>query len=118
VIVLDRDHIFTSNFWRELFQLAKVNLSMSSAYHPQSDGQSERVNQCMETFLRYFCPKQWLARLPLAEFWYNTSVHSSISCSPFKALYEHAPRHFGLTNVQLTAAPSLDQWAPGQETDD
>jgi transposase InsO family protein len=61
-LVSDRDKIFTSALWRELFKLAKVELHMSTAYHPQSDGQTERVNQCLETFLRCFvhaCPRQW-----------------------------------------------------------
>lgn len=61
-LVSDRDKIFTSALWRELFKLAKVELHMSTAYHPQSDGQTERVNQCLETFLRCYvhaCPKQW-----------------------------------------------------------
>jgi transposase InsO family protein len=49
-IVSDRDPVFTSNFWKELFSLAKVQLRLSTAYHPQSDGQTERVNQCVETF--------------------------------------------------------------------
>jgi transposase InsO family protein len=69
-IVSDRDRVFTSKFWQELFSLAQVKLSMSTIYHPESDGQSERVNQCMETFLRCFtsaCPKKWLQWLPLAE---------------------------------------------------
>lgn len=59
-IISDRDRIFTSNLWRELFRLAKVGLCMSTAYHPQSDGQSERANQCLETFLRCYvhaCPR-------------------------------------------------------------
>jgi transposase InsO family protein len=53
-IVSDRDRVFTNKFWQELFKLANVALKMSSAYHPQIDGQSERVNQCLETFLRCF----------------------------------------------------------------
>jgi transposase InsO family protein len=74
-IISDRDRIFTSNLWKELFKLAGVTLSMSSAYHPQTDGQTEHVNQCLETLLRCFvhsCPSQWIHWLPLAEYWYNT----------------------------------------------
>jgi hypothetical protein len=80
-IVSDRDKIFTSTFWRELFRLAQVQLNMSSACHPQSDGQTERVNQCLQTFLCCFVnsyPRQWLRWLPLAEYWYNTAFHTSL----------------------------------------
>jgi transposase InsO family protein len=94
-IVSDRDRIFTSQLWRELFTLAGVELRMSSAYHPQSDGQTERVNQCMETFLRCFAnavPTRWFDWLHLAEFWYNTTWHSSLTQSPFLTLYGHSPR--------------------------
>jgi len=85
-IVSDRDKIFTSKFWRELFKLVGVELRMSTADHPQSDGQSERVNQCLETFLRYFvhmCPKQWRQWLDQAEFWYNTTWHSALGWKCF-----------------------------------
>jgi hypothetical protein len=51
-IISYRDRVFTNSFWKELFALAQVQLRMSSAYHPQFDGQTERVNQCLETFLR------------------------------------------------------------------
>jgi hypothetical protein len=62
-IISDHDKIFTSQLWQELFRLTGVTLKMSSAYHPQTDGQTERVNQCMETFLRCFvsaCPMKWI----------------------------------------------------------
>jgi hypothetical protein len=61
-IVSDRDPVFTSKFWQYLFKMSGTNLKMSSSYHPQTDGQSKRVNQCLETFLRCFvhsCPKKW-----------------------------------------------------------
>lgn len=80
-IVSDRDPCFLSNFWKEFFGLEQVQLSHSSAYHPQTDGQTEVVNRCLENDLRCMCsdkPKEWLKWLPLAEYWYNTSFHSAI----------------------------------------
>ena len=112
-IVSDRDRIFTSNFWCELFRLADVQLQMSSSYHPQSDGQTERLNQSMETFLRCFanaCPSKWSSWLPLAEFWYNTTTHSAIGRSPFEALYGHPPRHFGISVLDAISIPELSSW--------
>jgi hypothetical protein len=109
-IVSDRDIIFTSNLWQESFRLAQVQLRMSSAYHPQSDRQTERVNQCLETFLRCFvsvCPHKWHSWLALAEFWYNSSFHSAIGCSPFQALYGYAPRCFEVDSVETTAVGIL-----------
>jgi transposase InsO family protein len=80
-IVLDRDRIFTSSLWHELFRLSGTQQLMSSSYHPQTNGQTERVNQCLETFLRsyvQFCPSKWSSWLSVVEFWYNTCSHSSL----------------------------------------
>jgi transposase InsO family protein len=94
-IIPDRDRVFTSKFWQLLFQLAGTELQMSTAYHPQSDGQTERVNQCMETYLRCFvqaCPRRWSRWLSLAEYWYNTSPHSAFGRTPFEVLGNTSPQ--------------------------
>jgi hypothetical protein len=112
-IVSDRDRVFTSQLWQELFRLANVSLKMSTAYHPQTDGQTERVNQCMETFLRCFvsaCPSKWLDWIYLAEYWYNTTLHSSLGYSPFYVLYGQQPRHFGLTAESAVSLMPLSDW--------
>jgi len=100
VIISDSDKIFTSTLWQELFKLTDTTLNMSSSYHPQTDGQTERLNQCLETYLRsmvHSCPNKWAHWLSLAEFWYNSTFHSAHGLTPFQALYGHEPRHFGIT---------------------
>lgn len=112
-IVSDRDKIFTSEVWQALFTLSQTELLMSSAYHPQTDGQSERLNQCLEGFLRCAvnsCPKQWHKWLYVAELWYNTNYHSALGRSPFEVLYGHPPRLFGLANETQLHCPDLEQW--------
>ena len=86
---------------------------MSSAYHPQTDGQTERVNQCMETFLRCFVhatPVKWFEWLHLAEFWYNSSWHSALDRSPFEALYGYSPRYFGIDAIDACPSVELTEW--------
>ncbi|CAN6244705.1 unnamed protein product [Urochloa humidicola] len=86
---------------------------MSSSYHPQSDGQTERTNQTMETFLRCFvnaCPNRWLNWLSQAEFWYNNCEHSAVGTTPFKALYGYEPKHFGISVLESVTVPSLSDW--------
>lgn len=112
VIISNRDRIFTSHFWDYLFTKAGTKLHMSSSYHPQSDGQTERVNQCLEIFLRCFIhsvPRKWATWLYLAEFWYNTSYHSVVHKTPFEVTYGYQPTHFGVS-MEDCSVPDLAEW--------
>jgi transposase InsO family protein len=96
-IVNDRDPVFTSEFWRDLFRLAGVKLHMTSAFHPQSDGQSEATSKIIAMYLRCLTgdrPRQWLEWLLCAEFCYNSSYQLSIKTSPFELVYGRPPHPF------------------------
>ncbi|XP_073224802.1 uncharacterized protein [Cicer arietinum] len=85
-----RDPRFTSNFWQGLQSALGANLRMSSTYHPQTDGQTERTNQSLEDLLRACVLEQngsWDSFLPFIEFTYNNGFHSSIGMTPFETLY-------------------------------
>ncbi|KAJ9521648.1 hypothetical protein QJQ45_008994 [Haematococcus lacustris] len=87
VIVSDRDPRFTSAFWQELFKLTGTHLNMSTANHPQTDGQTERANRTLEDMLRnYVSPHHddWDQHLTAAEFAYNASVQASTGYTPFR----------------------------------
>lgn len=117
-IVSNRDRIFTSSVWQQLFRLFDTQLLMSSSYHPQIDGQSERLKQCLETFLRctvHACPSQWSKWLPLAEYWYNTTFHSALGRSPFEVLYGQSPRHLGISDLTVASVPELADWLKERE---
>lgn len=108
-IVSDRDKVFTSAFWQHLFKLQGTTLAMSSAYHPQTDGQSEVLNKCLEMYLRCFTyenPKGWVKALPWSEFWYNTAFLTSLGMTPFKALYGRDPPT--LTRSQITSQDPME----------
>eukprot|EP00253_Pinus_taeda_P020960 PITA_20960 len=89
-IIFDRDSRFTSRFWISLQSTLGTQLNLSTAYHLEKDGQTERVNQVMEDMLRMYVmdnQTQWERYLPLVEFAYNNSYHSSIGMPPYQALY-------------------------------
>jgi hypothetical protein len=89
-IISDRDTKFTSIFWKSLIAGLETKLLFSTAYHPQTNGQTERVNQILEDVLRMHVmhqPKKWEDYLPLVEFSYNNGYQESLKMSPFKALY-------------------------------
>jgi hypothetical protein len=102
-IVSDRDPVFTSAFWRELMRLMGTKLLMSSAFHPQTDGQSEAANRVIIMYLRCFTgdrPRHWLRWLPWAEYIYNTAFQSSLRETPFRVVYGRDP-------------PSIRSYEPG-----
>ena len=86
-IVSDRDPVFTSNFWRELFKLSGVQLNMSSVFHPQTNGQSKSTNKIIAMYLCYltgYRPRNWLQWLPWVEFCYNSSFQAVLGTTPFR----------------------------------
>jgi hypothetical protein len=89
-IVSDRDTKFTSNFWKSLMVGLETKLLFSTAYHPQTDGQIERLNQILEDMLRMHVmhqPRKWEDYLPLVEFSYNNGYQASLKMSLFEVLY-------------------------------
>jgi transposase InsO family protein len=85
-VISDRGPQFVSEFTRELYRLLGIQLSATTAYHPQADGQTERVNQELEQYLRLFVSERqddWDELLPMAEFQYNNHVHSATKETPF-----------------------------------
>ncbi|KAI3808258.1 hypothetical protein L1987_24207 [Smallanthus sonchifolius] len=114
-IISDRDWRFTSRFWQSLQSALGTRLDLSTAYQPQTDGQTERTIQTLEDMLRAcvidFCGN-WDSHLPLIEFSYNNSYHTSINMAPFEALYGRKCRSLICSNeigeAQITG-PELIQ---------
>jgi hypothetical protein len=111
-IVSDRGSIFTSHFWTTVASILKIDPRKSTAFHPQTDGQTERMNQTLETYLRIFVNHEqddWFDLLPLAEFAYNNARQESTKMSPFFANYGFHPRF--LTEFSPTPVPAANDFA-------
>jgi len=94
-IVSDRGVQFAAEIMKELNNLLGIQMKLSTAYHPQTDGQTERVNQELEQYLRVFIDhrqEQWPDWLGTAEFAYNNKIHVATKVSPFKVNYSQNPR--------------------------
>ena len=96
-IISDRGPQFASAFARELAHLLQYDVALSTAYHPQTDGETERVNQELEMYLRLFTlnkPKEWSKLLPMAEFAHNSATHSVTQRTPFSLMMGYEPRAY------------------------
>nr|KYP74691.1 Retrotransposable element Tf2 [Cajanus cajan] len=93
-IISERDSIFISAFWTELMKQHEVKLLRSTAFHPQTNGQTEALNKALEGYLRCVTgdlPKKWTKHLSSTELWYNTKFHTTTKMSRFEALYGYPP---------------------------
>lgn len=96
-IVSDKDSRFMIHFWQELFRLCRTELTPSTSYHPQTNGQTEIVNKWVEGYLRNYIARQqkaWVKWIYLCEYCYNSTYHMSIQMSPFMALYGYKAPNF------------------------
>ena len=121
-IVSDRDTRFVSIFWRSLMKLVGTKLRFSTAYHPQTDGQSEKMNDVVEQILRtytIFKPDDWDRRLAAAEYAINNSVNISTGFSPFYLNYGYSPDSVLdiITGVKEDKNQSVNDWLKQLEGD-
>jgi hypothetical protein len=112
-IVSDRGSRFMSAFWQELFRLTGTELTPSTSYHPQTDGQTEIVNKWLEGYLRNYVvgqQKTWVKWLHLGEHCYNTTYHMFAGMSPFRALYVYDAPSFVDLAFGDKRAPKAKDW--------
>ena len=111
-IISDRGPQFISKFWKHLMEALKVSCKLSSSYHPQTDGQTERTNQTLEQYLRCFVNYQqddWVKFLYFAEFAYNNKIHSSMRYTPFFANTGYHPGWTLLEHTKESKSPTTEK---------
>ena len=112
-IVSDRGSVFTSEYWSELCYHSKITRKLSMAFHPQTDGQTERVNQTLEHYLRTYADDQqtnWAKLLPMAQFACNNAVNVITGKSPFFVTYGYNPEiHFIEDNERKGGVPAAEE---------
>uniref|UniRef100_A0A803TXD7 Gypsy retrotransposon integrase-like protein 1 n=1 Tax=Anolis carolinensis TaxID=28377 RepID=A0A803TXD7_ANOCA len=111
-LVTDRGTQFTSRFWKALQKLLGIDSRLSSAHHPQTDGQTERTNATLEQYLRCYVNYQqdnWASLLPLSEFAYNNGVQASTKETPFFENYGFHPRFFPSV-IETSEVPAAEDW--------
>ena len=110
-LISDRGPVLASKFLKAIYEAIGVKPSLSTAYHPQTDGKTERTNQEIEQYLRAFCSYRqddWVQWLPIAEFALNSRVHSSTGKAPFELIYGYIPQ-FQVTLNPTGTVPAAEE---------
>ncbi len=111
-IISDCDSLFTSSFWKELTTRLGIKQKLSTAFHPQTDTQTEHINQCVEQYLWNFCSYQqddWVEWISLAEFQYNNLVHDATHTTPFYANFGFHPS-FSVLPIHTSNVPTASNF--------
>ena len=110
-VISDRGPQFATNFAKELGCILGYEISLSTAYHPQTDGETERLNQEVETYLCIFCglhPETWTDHIPMAKFVHNHHPHSTTGKSPFYLMLGYEPQAIP-SIIETTHLPALEE---------